>query len=748
MNRSSQALVCTVLFALAGMFLIESSLGQMVEERLGLSLLFRLRGPREPPANVLIVNVDHRSSWMLGLPEQFDRWPRLLYARLLDRLVVAGAAVVVFDIHFAEARDPVDDRVFAESIRRSGRVVLCDKLVRRTNGAVQGVAGSRLAEVDLLIPPAPIFADAALAGAPFPVPKIPIRVSRAWTFKASAGDMPTLPVVALQTMALEDYEYLYRALCSLVPDQAVALPPNGTAALATIGLVETMRRSRSLWLQFSESGLVAARRVEPFLRQLPPRRQQQMRGLLSAYLGEESLYIDYYGPPATIPTLSYHDILADRNLKDPKIGALIKDSVVFVGAAGTGWSEQKDGFYTVFTRADGLDLSGVELAATVFGNLSENRIVRQASMALGSGLTGVTALIGSLACFLLPPLPAVSALAVFAASYLLAVATWFSLAGVWSPVVIPLAVMLPGTFLAAMVTRYLGARREREHIEKALRLYLPDAVVQELSRDLSFITTGDRMVYGVCLLSDAKNYTALSEQLTPTELSALMKRYYEQLFRQVNEQGGLVCNIVGDAMFALWPSTGPQPALNEKACRAALQIRAAVQRFNREHPLRQLPTRVGLHAGYLLMGNIGAEGHFEYAPVGDTVNTASRIEGLNKYLGTWLLASREAIDRVEGIYYRHLGMFLLGGKSKSVTVFELLPPGEMSDNRRSLVTEIFPEGLQLFQQRRWQQAAAVFGKACALDNTDGPSQFYLRRCVLYQQNPPPADWQGVIHLEK
>ncbi|MBE0583675.1 MAG: CHASE2 domain-containing protein, partial [Desulfofustis sp.] len=130
MNRSGQALVCTVLFILAGMFLIESPLGQMVEERLGLALLFRLRGPREPPANVLIVNVDHPSSWMLGLPEQFDRWPRLLYARLLDRLVTAGAAVVVFDIHFAEARDPVDDRVFAESIRRSGRVVLCDKLVR------------------------------------------------------------------------------------------------------------------------------------------------------------------------------------------------------------------------------------------------------------------------------------------------------------------------------------------------------------------------------------------------------------------------------------------------------------------------------------------------------------------------------------------------------------------------------------------------------------------------------------------
>ncbi|MCB2215654.1 CHASE2 domain-containing protein [Desulfofustis glycolicus] len=748
MNQSGRALVCTVLFTLVGVFLIESPFGQMVEERFGLALLFRLRGVREPPSNVVIVNVDHRSSWMLGLPKQFDRWPRLLFARLLDRLVTAGAAVVVFDIHFAETRDPVNDRVFAESIRRFGRVVLCEKLVRRSGNAGPGSSGQLSAEVDELIPPAPIFADAALARAPFPIPKIPVRVSRSWTFKSSAGGIPTLPVVALQVMALEDYEHLYRVLRLLVPDCAATVPSDGSEVPNTIGLVDTMRRIRSLCLQFSESGRDAAGRIEQTVRLLPAPRQQQLRGLLAAYLGENSIHIDFYGPPATIPTFSYHDILADRNLDDPRIGALIKDSVVFVGAAGTSWSEQQDGFYTVFSQADGLDLSGVELAATVFANLSENRPVRQVSTATGSGLTLAAALTGSLACFLLPPLPAALLLVGCGASYLMVVAAWFSLAGAWSPIVVPLAVLLPGVFLAAMVTRYLGARREREHIEKAFRLYLPDAVVQELSRDLSFITTGDRTVYGVCLLSDAKNYTALSEQLTPTELSALMKRYFEQLFRQVNEQEGLVCNIVGDAMFALWPSAGPQRALKEKACRAAVQIQTAVQRFNREHSDRQLPTRVGLHAGYLLMGNIGAEGHFEYAPVGDIVNTASRIEGLNKYLGTWLIASREVVEGGDGIDSRYLGRFLLGGKSKSVSVFELLPPGELCGKRRLLITEIFPEGLELFLQGRWQDAAAVFEQACALDSKDGPSQFYLRRCALYRQDSPPEDWEGVIRLEK
>ena len=124
------------------------------------------------------------------------------------------------------------------------------------------------------------------------------------------------------------------------------------------------------------------------------------------------------------------------------------------------------------------------------------------------------------------------------------------------------------------------------------------------------------------------------------------------------------------------------------------------------------------------------------------------IEGLNKYLGTWLLASREVVDRVDRIDSRYLGRFLLGGKSKSVTVFELLPPGELSANRHRLLTELFPEGLQLFDQRRWQQAAAVFEQACTLDGDDGPSQFYLRRCALYQQDSPPDDWQGVIRLEK
>ena len=258
---------------------------------------------------------------------------------------------------------------------------------------------------------------------------------------------------------------------------------------------------------------------------------------------------------------------------------------------------------------------------------------------------------------------------------------FFARQGSWPPLIIPLAMQLPAAIFASILCKYVRACQERGNVRKALQLYLPDNVVTELTSDLSFIRTGDRMVYSACLITDAWHYTTLSEKLTPAELSKLMKDYFEHLFRPVNECDGQVCNVIGDSMLALWPSVQPLAKPRANACQAALRIQKAVEQFNRKHPETSLPTRIGLHYGYLLMGNIGAESHFEYAPVGDIVNTASRIEGLNKLLGTRILASEEAIQGITGIATRRLGMFLFAGKTQPITIHELLTAGD--ENRKN-----------------------------------------------------------------
>jgi adenylate cyclase len=249
-------------------------------------------------------------------------------------------------------------------------------------------------------------------------------------------------------------------------------------------------------------------------------------------------------------------------------------------------------------------------------------------------------------------------------------------------------------------------------------------------------------------MTDAQHYTTLSESMAPEDLSTHLKEYFQYLFREVKTQEGLVCNVIGDSMLALWPAAGPDAALSLKACQASLQITEAVDRFNKKYPTRSLPTRIGLHAGYLLLDNIGAEDHYEYAPVGDIVNTASRIEGLNKHLGTQILASGEALRGVSGIRFREIGLFLLGGKTQPVSIYELFRAKHLSLSCNRLYQEAFPQALNLFRAGEWDTALAAFNHCLTLHTEDGPSYFYKQLCESYLLNPSAADRRGIIQVEK
>lgn len=740
MSCRYHVLLIYVLLALGSIVFSLSPLGHGLEERFGLALLFKLRGPRLPPERVVIVNVDDRSSRLFGFPDDYSDWPRSLYARLLDTVIAHGAAVVVFDIHFAEERDPVDDRLFAEAIRRAGRVILCERLIRQPADDSPGIP----AEIERRVPPAPLFADAAVALAPFPIPKVPIRVNRVWTFKTSAGEVPTLPVVPLQILALDTYPQLYRLIGQMAPERLSEVPKTANEVVSNAGLVETMFRIRTIFQQ-SEGRNEGDHRLSEVDSVTVP---AILASLLTVYRGDDNMYLDYYGPPATVTTVASHDLLAGNSGIDKILTEQIRDAVVFVGAARTTWAEQKDGFYTVFSRKDGLDLSGVEIAATACANLLENRRVQPLSPLGGALLSAVLAIGCALAGLCLPALTAVGVLIVAAAAYLIGALSVFAAGGWWLPTIVPLVLIFPGAVLFSIVSSLVLVRHERQQIEQALRCYLPSMVVEQVTRGPEMITAVDKTVYGVCLLSDAQNYTTLSEQLSPADLSVLLNRYYDVLYQEVRKYDGLVCNVIGDAMFAIWSSTGQRSSLKIKACRAAVGIQEAVRQFNRGHPDQALPTRIGLHAGYLLMGNIGATGHYEYAPVGDIANTVARIENLNKQFDTSILVSAEAFDEKVAVPNRLLGTFLLGGKSKPVTVFELIPHHE--DNRKELEQscQLFSAALGLFHRCRWEQAASVFERCLDLRPDDGPARFYLQRCSLYRLTPPPHDWQGVIHLAK
>jgi adenylate cyclase len=324
----------------------------------------------------------------------------------------------------------------------------------------------------------------------------------------------------------------------------------------------------------------------------------------------------------------------------------------------------------------------------------------------------------------------------------------FAAAAEWYPLVIPLFVQAPAALFAGVLWNYRELRREREHIRRAFSHYLPHQVVDELAASLTHIGAGGREVYGACLATDAGEYTALAEATAPAALAALMNRYYEAMFRPVREQGGLVSDVIGDAMLAIWAEARSDADLRERACRAALGVAQAVEQFNQSRGGPGLSTRLGLHAGPMLLGHIGALDHFEYRAVGDIVNTATRIQALNKVLGTRILASHETVADLPGLVIRELGTFLLPGKTRRVTICELMGTRDQDGAAGQLERgERFAAALREYRQRRWNEARAGFEQLLAACPSDGPARFYIKLCDRLMAEPPGEGWDGTVRME-
>jgi adenylate cyclase len=148
-----------------------------------------------------------------------------------------------------------------------------------------------------------------------------------------------------------------------------------------------------------------------------------------------------------------------------------------------------------------------------------------------------------------------------------------------------------------------------------------------------------------------------------------------------------------------------------------------------------------------LLGSVGAIDHYEYRPVGEIVITATRMEGLNKYLGTRILVSEEVINQLSGLLTRKLGEFLLAGKSKPVVVHELLCQKGDCSEKQQIICAVFADALDAFIRQSWNEATEKFLQSIKCGD-DGPSRFYLGLCEHYKNNPPGESWDGIIRMGK
>jgi len=750
LSRILKPLLFGLLIGAIGLVLSFVPFFHELEEDKGLGLLFKLRGPKPAPADAVVVSIDKDSADQLKISENPDKWPRSLHARLVEVLSKAGASVVTFDVHFIEARVEKDDKAFAAALKQAGNVVLGDALTAK-EVSTSNTGGSDAPEhsiVKIIKPYAPL-ADAALATVPFVLPRIPFKVNKYWTFQPSTGDAPTFPVVAFQLFSSGLYQEFLGLFEKASPNHAGQLPRDAEPIIQQKGIVKLMRDIREI---FATDPTIAARMLAELERSDQAKIDQSQRRMLEIliklYSGPNRRYINYYGPPRTVTTVPYYRALQiGENTTDQKAVDL-KGKAVFVGLSERILAERKDSFYTVFSQANGVFIGGVEIAATAFLNMLEDKAIKP----LGSSAYLLLILLWGLLIGMICRATSITVGAVtvigLSALYLLGAEYSFAADGTWYPIVIPLFAQSPLAFAGAVLWSYAETNKERQQIRKALAYYVPDEVVDQLAKNMVDIKNSGSMVYGACLFADVAGYTTLSEKMTPQQLSDLMHKYFEATFEPVKKHGGIVVNLKGDSFLAIWKAARADDGLRRQACLAALDVAEAVHRFNGTVDNLNLPTRVGVHSGQIFLGNIGAGDHYEYGPTGDTVNTASRMDGLNKYLGTEVLASQEIVEQIDGLLKREVGKFMLKGKAEPMIVHELLGGLEESDEKQKQSREVFAEALSAFRRQAWDEAKEKFHRALEIREADGPAHFYLKLCDDYKSNPPGEAWDGVIALDE
>jgi adenylate cyclase len=748
MSRLSKGIILGFLTGIIGVVISVIPFGLSLEENLGLDVLFTLRGTRDAPSDVIVVNVDKVSADNLNLSEDLRKWPRSLHGRLAANLAKKGATVIAFDISFLEPTSHREDSAFAAAVEKARNVVFFKGMKReKIPLTVKGSVSAGGLNIVSIMPPIPPLSKSALALAPFPLPRVPVRVNQYWTFKTVAGNTPTLPVVVFQVFALQAYEEFIRLLEKVSPDHAGILPRNKDELINTKSVERVIQGIREI---FGTEPQIAEKMIRELRNSQAPslrdkKKNQLIRSLIGMYQSDDSQYLNFYGPPHTIATIPYYRIVDTDEKTNGEDELDIRGKAVFVGHSPLSQQEQIDRFYTVFSQPDGLDISGVEIAATAFANLLETKPVHPFHLAAHTAILFLWgAAIGIICRIFRGVFGSVTAVGL-GILYLVAAEYQFKTVGLWYPIVLPLFFQLPVAIFGAVLWKYVDSVNERKNIKEAFRHYLPEDVVDQIAKNISVVGSNHKIVYGICLSTDAEQYTSLSETMAPEELGSFMQKYYEAAFNPIRSHGGIISDIKGDSILALWVANRPEGTLRYRACLAALDIVTAIDQFKQNFHTDQLLTRIGLHSGNILLGSIGAVDHYEYRPVGDIVNTATRMEGLNKHLGTRVLVSEEVINQLDGLLTRETGTFLLAGKSKPVVVHELLcQKGDCSEQQRKICT-IFAEALHAFRERSWDGAIEKF-MTCIKLGDDGPSRFYLGLCEHYKNSPLGESWDGVIRL--
>ncbi len=723
-------------------------------EQSTLDVRFALRGKRAVDPRIVIVGIDEKTLQTIG---SFPL-PRSNYALLVHQLKQNGARVIAFDETFPiaassealdvlarlrseigasapaklqnsvlqlEQRSDVDAQ-FAAALKDAGNVVL---------GHLFGDAGSdpKLAEAYYNIAWAKNFPQVLKVKSG----NHDFDLDRAWIQAGGqvyAGVGANLPKLA---EAAASYGFF-----NIIPDADLTI----RRALFVIRYQD---------LDFFPSLALQA------LRQYENIPDQQIAAYIAAdgleriQFGSHELHpwqdgtalINYAGPYHSYPHYSMVDVIHGNVPADA-----FHEKIVFVGATALGMGDLRS---TPFKQ--GPSYMGVEIHANILDNLLHSAEPARTFLIRGFNeeIVDIALIVFfgiglGLWCGRSRPLVATLTTLVVLAAFSWFVYYGFAHWGRWYSFVVPAATLV-ASYASITSFRVITEERDKRKIRKTFSQYLSPGVIELIEKDpQKYIRTGGEIKDLTVMFSDIRDFTSLSEGLTPDELVQLLNQYLSAMTDIIFRNLGTLDKYIGDAIMAFWGSPYPQQDHAYRACCCALEMISGLEELNRkwvEQGGRPIAIGIGLNTGPVNVGNMGSNKRLAWTVMGDNVNLASRLEGMTKQYRSRVIISEGTYHEVAHQFVaREVDRIRVKGKKQPVVIYELMAPISERDTYAPLLAQ-FNAALDVYRSQNWLEATGKFGELLAVYPDDGPTQILLQRCIEFLDAAPEPDWDGVYVMK-
>ena len=727
---------------------------QLLEGR-ATDLQFRIRGPKQPHPDILVAVVDEKSVQKYGIWP----WPRTLIAKAITRL------------HHAEVKSVGLDMIFTDQVRNETLIAHREVAKRLEELSVREPRFVKfLIQWNRQAPSSPDQAlTDALRNAPEVVQGVVAYTSQdasSFSRLAAEEERTLLPQILTQLSGRMPFTFFpevdlqkvlsWKMYSAQTPLEQFAginarlghlnTSPDADGTIRRMPLFAQLERPKgllpSLALQIAATYFDAEIEAvyDPELHKISGARLRRNRGgevWVPMETSEPYILINHLGPQAAFPTISLSDVI-DGNFSPEQF----RGKAVLIGVTLVGNFDQR---VTPFAKIE----PGVFIQASLLSNiLSADYLQRPITFRLLEWFFMLMSAI--ILAYVVPrshfafKLLAMCLIGIF---YLVLDQVLF-IHGYKLATVMPMMNLFVCSFVLLFAS-YLTVDREKLHLRSAFQHYLNQSVMDQMLRDPERLKLGGEKKEMTVLFSDIRGFTSLSEKMTPEALVKFINGYLTPMTQIVFEQGGTLDKYIGDALMAFWGAPIDQPDHAVRACHAALRFNEKLSElkavWKSEH-LPEVDIGVGINSGSMIVGNMGSHLRFDYTVMGDAVNLASRLEGLNKEYGTRLLISESTYRLAQTtMLARRLGAVRVKGKKEPVGLYELR--GIRSDSKADSVElqtiELFERAVSAYASRQFVEAEAGFSQVLQVWPADPPAQRYLLQILGFKDHPPSAEWDGI-----